>query len=436
VPPVDFSGAWLGPDGTTLIVVTRDQRVAIHVVYDEGACVLIGTGAVSDDVIVASDGARYPVSLDDGALLVDDPIDGLLTGRYERVVYGEVCHLQPPPGGENGARAEDLPVGPLDVMGAQGTREIEYALPAGTLSFAIYVFGAKVGETVGPVALRAPSGENLLNVEPDLRFCDYGFCSVLVPKNGAITVTPGTYRLVMRGPVEDMGDLDARGVRRGGPRLPVTAVPLKTVVASENVDLQEIEAILDRVEAVYQANSEIVFDRLTIDLADPVFAQVPAEVALLEHGEADAVNVFLVDRVTGVPGILGLASGIPSAIGLRSPWNGVLIAVDTHRFLGPELDTDFVGDTVTHEVGHSIGLFHTTEESGLLHDPIADTPECLPDRDANEDGALTVDECEDLDGYNFMFWTPVYGDSFLAIQHEISDEQGFVLDHVVIGDAP
>src|SRR5690606_18441016 len=84
-PATDYSGAWLGEDRATLITISSDQRVGIHVVFDEGSCLLLGTGVVEGDAIVASDGARYPVAIEASALVVEDPVEGLLTGRYFRV---------------------------------------------------------------------------------------------------------------------------------------------------------------------------------------------------------------------------------------------------------------------------------------------------------------------------------------------------------------
>ena len=49
--------------------------------------------------------------------------------------------------------------------------------------------------------------------------------------------------------------------------------------------------------------------------------------------------------------------------------------------------------TCAHEIGHYLGLYHTSERDGRQHDPIADTAEC-------GEGAITCP-----DGGNIMFWT-------------------------------
>jgi hypothetical protein len=35
-----------------------------------------------------------------------------------------------------------------------------------------------------------------------------------------------------------------------------------------------------------------------------------------------------------------------------------------------------MGLTITHEIGHFLGLNHPSEKAGLTHDPIPDTPTC------------------------------------------------------------
>jgi hypothetical protein len=85
-------------------------------------------------------------------------------------------------------------------------------------------------------------------------------------------------------------------------------------------------------------------------------------------------------------------------------------------------DPVVIGTTMAHEGGHFLGLFHTSERSGLAHDPLLDTPECTRADDANGDGRLDWNECTGKDTANLMFWSN--GD---VPQETLTNDQRFVL---------
>ncbi|HCP44965.1 MAG TPA: hypothetical protein DIU15_02910, partial [Deltaproteobacteria bacterium] len=131
---------------------------------------------------------------------------------------------------------------------------------------------------------------------------------------------------------------------------------------------------------------------------------------------------FIADFLDG--SLLGIASGIPGAMGVQgTASSGVVVSVDGHRDWTGAVMAQFLADTLAHEIGHQIGLFHTTESDGSLHDPIGDTPECPLGADTNGDGVLDPLECSAFGGNNFMFWAASGGWS----QAEISPYQADVL---------
>ena len=142
----------------------------------------------------------------------------------------------------------------------------------------------------------------------------------------------------------------------------------------------------------------------------------------LDTSEA-SITVFFITDFLDDAGTLGIAAAIPGPNGvLGTEASGVVLSVESHRYFEGGLDTTMLGETMAHEVGHQIGLFHTSEAGGDGFDPIEDTPECGLDRDLDGNGVVSAEECEDRDGRNFMFWTA--GE---FSQNEMSSAQSDVL---------
>lgn len=155
---------------------------------------------------------------------------------------------------------------------------------------------------------------------------------------------------------------------------------------------------------------------LGVSIADYTIAPIslPGDISVatpipLAGVRRDAVHVVLVRSLDDNGPLAGYALGLPGPYDPDRPNAAVLVA--TGPFASPttgSLDLAGLAVTCTHEIGHYLGLYHTSERDGQLHDPIPDTPEC---------GANAV--CSDAD--NVMFWTGG------ASRHVLSEGQGMVL---------
>jgi len=119
-----------------------------------------------------------------------------------------------------------------------------------------------------------------------------------------------------------------------------------------------------------------------------------------------AINIYFIDDfISGET--YGIAGGIPGTIGVEgAPGSGVILSIDAHRGRDNALDTQILAETIAHEIGHQMGLFHTTEADASAHDPIPDTPECVPTGRFNPDrDELYPEDCVGRGAENLMFWT-------------------------------
>jgi hypothetical protein len=163
-------------------------------------------------------------------------------------------------------------------------------------------------------------------------------------------------------------------------------------------------------------------DRVVVDPAlgndSPMVVEA---LALAGRGPADALTLVVVADITvagpGYP-IWALSGGIPVPPAGGTARSGVLASA-----VLLEHDPLWAGQVMAHEIGHALGLYHTTEaalgsEAGApasVVDPLDDTPACAASADrAPADGTLSAEECELFDAANLMFWAAVRGATALT----------------------
>jgi len=300
-----------------------------------------------------------------------------------------------------------------------------FTIPDNVISFSLAAFG-DFAQEVKFDSLTNPANTNLLSQGSELSgrvTPDMGFTAALFPMISNLNPTAGTWQF---------SHTNAQSIKltlRTGTSTPTaatfTAQPY--LAGTSNYTSTQIDTAMNVMKQIYAENGITINVNSTITVAGTQYDAIVDDVTnvttaeLITRGAADTVNLFFIPDFSTTQGMgtLGFASGIPGALGIKGNRNGVLIGMAGH-LRDNTLQTTTMGETVAHEMGHWLGLFHTTEETGAQFDPLNDTSECTKATfDTDGFAGMSAEECQNVDGTNLMFW--VSGDTIP--QRTLSAEQ-------------
>lgn len=213
--------------------------------------------------------------------------------------------------------------------------------------------------------------------------------AALAPNNPDVHLRPGTHELtVIALPAVDSDRIAGDGVVQVavdvklGPALPERGVLDVTLhfasaywSAERAADAPVFQGIVDSArELLAQAGLELGHVRfvdagLGVTAFEPELGAGTDLHALLAAGAPEGLDIYVVDRLEteGGAALRGLATGIPC--GMFGPGTGIVLSLASTLRLEV---------TLAHELGHALGLFHTTEAGfgsavPLVHDQLGDT---------------------------------------------------------------
>jgi hypothetical protein len=315
-----------------------------------------------------------------------------------------------------------------------------FDIPPNTVSFLVALEGVDVGTGSGQLfiaELISPSGDSLVPFQRGVNFCDGGMCATLVPRNDNFTAEQGSWRMSL-GTLDgnlaniDFANLSLNISMRVGPtpNLALASparLSIKPFVSATTPTSANMQLILDELISFGTANGIIMNVAPFTVITDDRFRMVPGDFKdpltneLVAMADPTQINLFFLESFSGIGGgsLLGLAGGIPGPMGLVSNRNGVLInATATFTAVNLPFWSRTTAEIAFHEMGHYLGLYHTTEQTFNAFDVLTDTPECT---DTNGNLIADVDEC--ADGLNPLFWN----NDFLTPKETLTPQQRRVL---------
>ncbi len=313
---------------------------------------------------------------------------------------------------------------------------LQFTVPASVISFSLSFHSALAGDDLFLVNLINPNGDSVALQRVSACFSD--FCALVMPNRPeaefAAIAGDWSYQIVVEQNAISRADL--RNIRvnmlaRVGSApdlsdpLPVV-IPVQAYVTSSVMSSHAINSAMNQLVNLFKSNNIVIDFKPVIYLHDSELESVSPDYTdvrtrqLLARGAADVANIYFVkDFATGagqggslaehprMPGetasLLGIAPGIPGTLGVQGNGNGVLVALgetqsgDSGSRYVTRSSSELAAVTA-HELGHFLGLYHTTEIDASAQDVLADTPVCTLGDDETR-----IDPATCPDGQNLMF---------------------------------
>ena len=311
-----------------------------------------------------------------------------------------------------------------------------FEVPSNGISFMLGTFMDN-NSVVGFYSLTDPDGTNILSSSSALynfssgRTGGYGFASVLVPHTTNFSAKAGTWTF------KNYSNDRVKITLRTGSTPSAATITVQPYITGTTWSANDIASALSVMSTIYSQNGITLSVKDTITISESQYATVSSSFidsttsALVSQGSEDTVNLFFVeDQPSSETAILGVSAGIPGTMSIASSWNGVINYLSAHA-TGSTLNSQVLGETVAHEMGHWLGLFHTTESAGVSFDPLSDTAQCPISLDGDSDGKVYAEECDGYGADNLMFWTTWSTSSQASgkTQEKLSTEQQYILKY-------
>jgi len=287
-----------------------------------------------------------------------------------------------------------------------------FVVPSNGISFLLSIFKDShaivefysLADPDGTDILSASSTPNLYNAASGSLGVDR-YANVLVPQSPSFSAKAGTWTFKANN-----NDRVKIITRTGSTPSDNATITIQPYITGTTWSAGDISVALIIMKRIYSKNGITLTINDTITISDTQYTKVSKTFinsttsALVSQGVTEGVNLFFIEDYSDSEH-LGNAAGIPGSMGIANSWNGVLISLTAHAS-GATLDAQLLGETAAHEMGHQLGLFHTTESGGNQFDILSDTLECQKStQDNNSDWKVSAEECEGYGGENLMFWT-------------------------------